>query len=166
MGSTPGCTTNHGTLSPSPTGPPDPSPAISMATVPRSNPTTSFLCNEPFSFIADTDSVSYVIDTGTNHIIINDAKLLRPISPVNDKTKGAGGTCICIAATGFLSLPLKLFNVEVHSVTDLPAVYVPTCPFNLLPPHILIQFMRSKGFEIDYFKHNDERYEFTYRPSS
>ena len=59
-----------------------------------SKSTTSHLTSlrqHPYCFIVDTDSVPYIIDTGANRIIVNDAKLLKQLNPTSDKIKGIGG---------------------------------------------------------------------------
>ena len=89
---------------------------------------------EPFCFVVDTDSVPYVIDTGANRIIVNDAKYLHKLVPTSDKIKGIGGKCIRIAGTGILTLPLRSDNGNLDMVSNLQAVYVPSCPYNLIPP--------------------------------
>ena len=121
---------------------------------------------EPFCFIVDTDSVPYVIDTGANRIIVNDARYLRNLVPTSDKIKGIGGKCIRIAGTGILKLPLRSDNGHLDMVSNLQAVYVPSCPYNLIPPQILINQMKHQGFRVNYFKHNDKEYIFEYFPPS
>ena len=43
---------------------------------------------EPFCFVVDIDSVLFILDTGANHIIINDAKLLDHLSSTSAKVRG------------------------------------------------------------------------------
>ena len=52
----------------------------------------------------------------------------------SDKIKGIGGKCTHIAPKGFISLPLKSDNELVHKITDLPTVFVPSSPCNIIPP--------------------------------
>ena len=47
---------------------------------------------DPFSFIADTDSHRFVIDSGSNCIIVNDVSLLNNLRVAADKIKGIGGS--------------------------------------------------------------------------
>ena len=124
----------------------------------------SRLRQEPFCFVVDTDSVSYIIDTGANRIIVNDAKLLKTLTPTSDKIRGIRGKCIRIAGTGTLDLPLKSNNGDVDKITDLPAVYVPSCPYNLLPPQLLISEMKQRGFAVQHSEHDDTEYIFHYQP--
>jgi hypothetical protein len=45
----------------------------------------------PYCFIADTDSVAYVLDTGANRLIINNAKIFEKFTASNGRVKGIGG---------------------------------------------------------------------------
>ena len=45
----------------------------------------------PSVFVADTDSVRFVVDTGTNRMIVNDIKLLTKYIPGQGKIKGING---------------------------------------------------------------------------
>ena len=60
-------------------------------------------------------------------------------------------------------MPLQSNNGEVDLVSNLSAVFIPSCPYNLLPPQVLIRHMKSRGFEVEYFKHDDKVYIFKYR---
>ena len=135
---------------------------------PSKSPTTpsTSLRQHPYSFIVDTDSVPYIIDTGANRIIVNDAKLLKQLNTTSDKIKGIGGKCIRIAGIGNIDLPLKSDNDLVDTLFDLPAVYVPSCPYNLMPPQILISEMKQRGFNVQHFEHDDAEYIFHYTPPS
>ena len=129
-------------------------------------PKQNGLSQQPYCFIADTDSVSYVMDTGANRIIVNDVKHLKGLIPSNDKVKGIGGSCVRIAGSGKLSLPLKSDDGKTTIIRKLNAVYVPTSPFNLIPPQILIKEMKRQRFQVHYFKHDDKHYIFKYTPLS
>lgn len=125
---------------------------------------------EPVGFIADTDSTAYVIDTGANKIVVNDARLLTNLKITKAKIKGIGGKSIGISGIGQIKLSLRSNSGQVDTVKDLEAVFVPSCPYNLIPPHILIKQMRAQGFIIDHFCHDDTEYIFRYtsplRPST
>ena len=121
---------------------------------------------QPFCFIADTDSIPFVIDTGANRIIVNDAKLLTNISPSRDKVKGVGGNCIRVSATGKLSLPLRSDADNVDVIADLEAVHVPSCPYNIIPPQLLIDEMKRRNFDVHSSTHDERIYTFTYKPST
>ena len=45
----------------------------------------------------------------------------------------------------------------------LPAMWVPTCPYNLMPPQLLVRYLKPAGFEVEWFKHDDKTYVFEYR---
>lgn len=85
--------------------------------------THSHLRQEPFCFIVDTDSVRFVIDTGTNR------KLLHNLKLTSDKIKGIGGKCVRITGTGDLTLPLRSDTDDLDVVTKLHAAFVPSCPY-------------------------------------
>ena len=63
--------------------------------------------NNPIYFIADTDSVNYVIDIGANRIILNDCSLISNLKITRDKIKGIGGKGIQMSGTGTHKLGLK-----------------------------------------------------------
>lgn len=50
------------------------------------------LPTQPYSFITDTDSNQYLLHTGANRVILNDAKLLRNFQLANGNVKGVGGS--------------------------------------------------------------------------
>ena len=76
----------------------------------------SLLCSvprlkqDPYCFIVDTDSVPYVIDTGADRTVINDAKLFNNLTPTSDKIKCISGKCVRIAGVSDLDLNLRLDN--------------------------------------------------------
>ena len=47
-------------------------------------------------------------------------------------------------------------------MSDLPAVYMPSCTYNILPPQVLIRYMKENGFEVEYFKHDNQVHIFRY----
>ena len=133
-----------------------------------SAPTRSFtLRQDAFCFVVDTDSVPFVLDTGANRIIVNDAKLLQNLQTSTAKVKGIEGKCVRIAGTGTISLPLRSDDGHINMVPNLHAVYVPSCPYNLIPPQILIHQMRKQKYSVKYSEHDDREYIFHYKsPSS
>ena len=52
------------------------------------------LCCTPFSFIADTNSNSYVLDTGANNIILNYSRQFKFFHHCNGNVKGFVGSNI------------------------------------------------------------------------
>ena len=66
----------------------DPSPEAHTST--GSTPTSSLRNNlpqDPFCFIADTDSIYYAIDTAANRIIVNDANHITDLVPTSTNNK-------------------------------------------------------------------------------
>ena len=96
------------------------------------------LCYTTYLFVADTNSVPYLIDATANLVIVNNIKLLSRFKAIRFGVKGFGGTSLSIHGIGSLSLPLQSDAGAVDSVCIHDAVYVPSSPFNLLPPQILI----------------------------
>ena len=96
------------------------------------------LCYTPYIFVADNNSVPYLIDATANLVIVNNIKLLSRFKAIHFGVKGFGGTSVSIHGNFFLSLPLQSDAGTVDSICIHDAVYVPSSPFNLLPPQILI----------------------------
>jgi hypothetical protein len=124
------------------------------------------LKNLPYCFIADTDSVTYVLDTGANRLIINNAKLFAKFAASNGRVKGIGGDPVQILGTGSVRIPLKSGDGKVDHVSFDDAVYVPTSPYNLLPKQILHLNMKAQGYDVDDSRHYESRYLFTYKKST
>ena len=123
------------------------------------------LSNEPFCFIADTDSAEWLVDTGANRFIVNRKELLRDFRSVKGGIKGIGGASTKILGVGKLQLPLP--GSKDGSIPDLTvdAVYVPTCPFNILPPQLLYKTLQSAGWRPESPQHDDSEYRFQYTPN-
>ena len=51
-------------------------------------------------------------------------------------------------------------------MSNLHAVYVPSCPYNLIPPQVLIKQMRLQAYDIQHSEHDDTKYIFNYKSSS
>ena len=98
--------------------------------------------NEPICLITDFDSVHYVVDTGANRIIVNDTRLLIRFTPYSSNIKGIGGTKVKIIGTGILTLHLRNDIGTSTSVRNLSTVLVPSSPYDLIPPQILIKQMK------------------------
>ena len=69
---------------------------------------------------------------------------------------GVGGKNIQISGTGDHSLLLKSDDGVFDTIPELPAVYVPSSPYNIIPPQLLIKHMRGMGYTIINFTHNDK----------
>jgi hypothetical protein len=90
------------------------------------------LRQQPFCFIANTDSVPYVLDTGANRIILNGAKLFKDFQAKAGNVTGIGGSPVSLRGTGSVEIPLKADDGSVDKITIQNAVYVPTylCPLS------------------------------------
>ena len=133
--------------------------------VPKSStPVDLTLRQQPISFLADTDSIDYDIDTGANRIIVNDVNLLSNFVPSKSSIKGIGGQGVQTMGSGQLSLRLTTDSGFVSHVHHLHAVLVPSSPYNLISPHAIIPQMRAQGYTIQYFHHDDLTYVWRYKP--
>ena len=94
----------------------------------------------------DTDSIPYLIDTGANRIIVNDLKLLTNFKAVRGGVKGVGGTAVSIYGIGALSMSLQADDGSVNKISIEGAVYVPSSPFNLIPPQLLVSILKSHDY--------------------
>ena len=139
-------------------------PALCMPGQVGTPSTSAHIRHEPICFIADTDSVSYTIDTAANRIIVIDAGMLTDLKICSSTIKGVGGKGVRITGTGKLKLPLTSDSGAIDVISGLEAVLVPTCPYNLIPPQILIEQMKLKGYNIKYFSHDDKNYWLKYSP--
>ena len=119
-------------------------------------PETS-LCWEPLCFISDTDSTSFVIYTGSNRVIVKGAKLLHGFQACSGGVKGVGGNPVSILGKGSCRINLRADNDSSDSIDMHGAVYVPTSPFNLLPPQQFFSNLKKSNYEVEWFKNNDRR---------
>ena len=99
--------------------------------------TETSLCQETFCFISNTDSTSFVIDTGANWVIVKDAKLIQNLQSGSGGVKGVGGNSVSILGNGSFWVNLRADNDFSDSIDLHDAVYVPTSPFDILPPQLL-----------------------------
>ena len=90
------------------------------------------------SFIADTDSTSYFLDSGFNRIIINDVSQFKFFHPFNGNVKVIGGSNFSIQGTGITYIPINSGDLTVDYIKVPDTVFLPSSPFNLLPPQIFI----------------------------
>ena len=51
------------------------------------SPDPSSIKTEPYCFVADTNSVQYIVDTGANRVIVNDINLLRNVRMMHGTIK-------------------------------------------------------------------------------
>ena len=97
-----------------------------------------------------------------NCIIVNDDNYITDLVPTRNKIKGIGVDSMGTAGTGKLCLPLKSDKGIVIIIPDIDAVYVPSSPYNLIPPQILITQMMQQGFDIENFHHDQLKYVLNY----
>ena len=96
------------------------------------------LRQETFCFISDTDSTSFVIDNGSNLFIVKDSKLLHNLQACSGGVKVVGVNHVSIIGKGSCWVNLQADNYLSDSIDMHDAVYVPTSPFNILPPQLLV----------------------------
>ena len=125
-------------------------------------PDANFRCT-PFIFISDTDSTTYVINTGANHIILNDLRQFKVFHSCNGNVKGIGGSNNSTRVTGTTYIPIKSNNGTVDYIKVPDAVFVPSSTFNLQPPHLFIPALWNTGHETDHSKHENIKYIFNYK---
>jgi hypothetical protein len=135
---------------------------VDGVTPPESNVGLQYL---PYCFIADTDSVEYIIDTGANRIIINNRKLFVKSRTIASSVKGIGGNAVKATAVGDIHVPLKSNDGVVDYIT-VKAVYVPSYPFNLIPHQVLITEMKRQGYHSARAEHDHLEYVFSYKPQA
>eukprot|EP00980_Cylindrotheca_fusiformis_P019866 scaffold6984_cov81-Cylindrotheca_fusiformis.AAC.1 len=112
----------------------------------ESNP--SPIPTEPYCFVVDTDSQEFLIDSGANAVIVNKAKLLTDFKPTSGGVNGIGGTPVDLNGTGFCTVPLHFDDGSSYTV-QMPAVYVPSSPYNIVPPQLLIKHLKEQGCGAD-----------------
>ena len=125
-----------------------------------------YIPTTPYCFIADIDSTSFVIDSGTNRIIVDDASLFPRLAISDAKIKGIEGSPVRIKGVGKYNLSLKSDNGTLSTVKSINAVLVPSAPYNVMLSQVFVKQMKASSFHIDYFKHNDRYYVFTYTLTS
>ena len=114
--------------------------------------------NYPRCFVADTESVRFVLDTRANHTIVNDARHVYGYKPARFKVKGIGGDPTISSGRGFIGIPLKSEGGQTYLIQAVPVMHIPSCPYNLLPHQVLIKEMKSRNFQVKYCKHDDHEY--------
>ena len=122
------------------------------------------LPTRPFCFIADTDSFPFVLDSGANRFIINDATLFHTFVKQSGRVKGIGGKTVPLVGTGTIRLPLKSNSGIVDTITITDAMYIPTSPYNLVLPQLLVRRLKELGYYCKHAYHDDTQYIFEYRP--
>jgi hypothetical protein len=119
------------------------------------------LRSKPHCFIADTDSIGCILDTGANRVIVNNAKLFKSFKPQKGTVLGVGGP-VTVIGTGTAILPLTSESGTVDKIEFHDAVYVPTSPYCLFPSQLLYNRLKTQGYKPHWAKHDDKRYKYTY----
>lgn len=124
------------------------------------------LRSSPHVFVVDTDSVPFIVDTGANRFIINDASLFvkGTFKMVQGSVKGVGGTPVALCGTGTFRLPLVSDDGSTDRISVIDAVYVPSSPYNLVPPQLLIALLKKQGYQVENSQHDEKSYQFFYQP--
>ena len=76
----------------------------------------------------------YVIDIAANRYIINDSKMMTNIQMCKASIKGIGGEATVIKGVGNIAIGLETDDGRCDNIVIHDAVYVPTYPYNLIPP--------------------------------
>lgn len=124
--------------------------------------TTSELKSSPCVFIADTDKVAHCIDSGASHPIANDLKLMQNVRKSNVNVRGIGGKTTPIQAMGTMKFRLRSDDGQVDAIVLKDVCYVPSSPYNLIPPQVLISTLKAHDYHTELAKHDDRIYIFEY----
>ena len=103
------------------------------------------------------------MDTGANHVIINDAKLINNFQQSTSNVKGIGGSPTLLKGTGNTTFSLTNNDNTSIQLPKMNVVYVPTSPYNLLPPQLLIKCLKEAKYKVDYFHHDDNAYHLKFK---
>ena len=117
----------------------------------------------PFSFIADTNSTSYVLNTGSNIIILNDIRHFKVFHLFNGNIKVIGTYNDSIQVTGTTYIPTKSNYGKVDHIKVPVTVFVLSSPLNLLPSQLLTSALQNSRHKTNYSKNYDVKYIFNYK---
>ena len=131
------------------------------STTPDRNTDNTTMQNTPHCFVTDTDSCTYLLDSGANRFIVNDAKMLHHFTITKASVKGISGTSAAIQGIGKLQLSLKSDDNR-KTIINVNAVFVPSSPYNIIPPQLLILALKDNEYEVEPAAHDDKQYTFTY----
>ena len=118
------------------------------------------LQHEPICFVANTDSVLYIVDTTSNWMIVNDSSLMPDLKITTANIKCIGGKGVHISGTGKITRPLISDDGNFDTISSLGAFFVPSSPYNIIPPQMLISQMKSQGYFIIKISHNNTIHKF------
>jgi len=103
------------------------------------------LKDQPCLFVADTDSTISCIDTGASHFITNNLKSMNDVHLSDKNIRGVGGKEALVKATGTKIYKLKSDSGIIDTIRVRGVCYVPTSPYDLVPPQVLIAKSNKKG---------------------
>lgn len=138
-----------------------PQPVATPSEIDQHDPPDA-LSNKPHIFIADTDSDPIVFDTGANRIILNNVALFEQLHDSRSQIKGINGTLTATSGHGIHRFRLQADDGTVDEL-PLPAMWVPTCPYNLMPPQLLVRHLKEAGFDVQGCTHDDRVYRLIYK---
>ena len=118
------------------------------------------LRNTPHCYVMDSDSRTYLLDSGANRFIVNDAKMLTQFMPTQASVKGISGTSVAIRGMGQHQLTLKSNN-NYKMTLHVDAAFVPSSPYNIIPPQLLISALKTNGYQAGTATHDNKLYTFT-----
>ena len=79
--------------------------------------------------------------------------------------KGYGVNPVSILGKGLCQVNLRADYDSADSIEMYDAVYVPTSPFNLLTPQLLVSNLKKTNYKVEWFKHDNRRYLLQYSAS-
>ena len=85
------------------------------------------------------------MDTVANRVISKNKTLLTNFIATEGKVKGVGENPTTVAGTATFNLSLQSDDGIHDSFSAKKTIYVPTSPYNIIPPQLLLQVMRGKG---------------------
>ena len=88
-------------------------------------PPTSTIRNEPICFIADTDSMTYAVDSGANRVILKEFNSMTNIKITKGSIQGIGGKGVTMTGSGHHELTLQSDDGHFDTIPSLPTACVP-----------------------------------------
>ena len=105
------------------------------------------LKSEPGIFVADLDSIHFVVDTGANATITNDVKHIGNFEFANGNFKGIGGSPALLKGTGTIRLNLTSNDKIPSKLSPAEVVYIPRNPYNLASSSGIIRISERQSFQ-------------------
>ena len=86
--------------------------------------------------------------------------MLTQFMPIQASVKGISGTSVAIQGMGQHQLTLKSDN-NYKMTIHVDAVFVPSSPYNIIPPQLLISALKTNGYKAGTATHDNKLYTFT-----